>query len=130
MRPYCELPVPHFCSLKLSTNELGIAAFAFALVFGAFAFALAVTLLLRFSLRVLAFRLILLLFEPRLASATSITTTPMPITNIAASPPSTHQTALDFFRGGAAVGGGVHCGGGGGDAGVVGRGLTTCGCGR
>jgi len=50
----------------------------------------------------------------------------------AASAPSIHQTALDFFRGGAAAGVGDHCGagGGGGGGGVVGRGLTTGGCGR
>src|SRR5215213_1835710 len=126
MRPYCESPVPHFLSLKLSTVEFGIVAFAFTFVFGTFA--LTVTLLLRFSLRVLAFRLFVL-FDPRLASAMSITPTPTPITTTAASPPSLHQIALDFLRGGVAAGAGVHWGGGGG-CGVVGLGVTTCGCGR
>ena len=104
-------------------------SFAFALVFEVFV--LAVTLLLRFSLRVLALRLFVLPFEPRLASAMIITTRPTPMTSSAASPPSIHQTALDFLRGGGApVGGGVHCGagGGGGGGGVVGLGVT-CGCG-
>ena len=94
----------HFCWLKSSTSESGIAAFAFALVFETFAlaFVLALTLLLRFSLRVLALRLLVLAFEPRLASAMIITTIPTPMTSSAASPPSIHQTALDFLRGGAA----------------------------
>src|SRR5215212_11045215 len=127
MRPYCDTPVPHFCWLKSSTSDLGGPAFAFAFTFEAFV--LAVTLLLRFSLRVLAFRLVVLVFEPRLARAMIITTTPMPMTSMAASPPSIHQIALDFLRGSAAVGVCVHCCGGGG-GGVVGRGVTTCGCGR
>ena len=55
------------------------------------------------------------------------------------SPPSIHQIAFDFFRGGgAAVGPGVHCCGGGGAgaggvrAGVVrlGVGMLTAGSGR
>src|SRR6185369_10057083 len=127
----------HFCSLKSSTSEFGITAFAFALVFETFAlaFVLALTLLLRFSLRVLALRLLVLAFEPRLARAMTITTRPTPMTSSAASPPSIHQTAFDFLRtgGGAPVGGGVHCGagGGGGGGGVVGLGVTTgCCCGR
>src|SRR6185369_414052 len=126
-------PMRHFCSLKSSTSEFGIVAFAFALVFETFAFALAVTLLLRFSLRVLALRLFVLPLEPRLASAMIMTTRPTPMTSSAASPPSIHQTALDFLRDGVerGVGVGVHCGagGGGGGGGVVGLGLTTCGCG-
>src|SRR5215213_7413724 len=123
----------HFSWLKSSTSEFGIATFAFALVFETFAlaFVLAVTLLLRFSLRVLALRLFVLPFEPRLASAMTITTRPTPMTSTAASPPSIHQTALDFLRGGGAEGGGVHCvGGGGGGGAVAGRGVTTCCCGR
>src|SRR5215217_3363273 len=122
------MAAPHFCWLKSSTIEFGIAAFAFALVFDAFVFA--ETLLLRFSLRVLAFRLFVFPFEPRLANETIMTTRPAPITTSAANPPSIHHTAFDFLRGGAAVGGGVHCCGGGGGGGVVGRGLTTGGCGR
>src|SRR6185369_11709594 len=113
----------HFSWLKSSTSEFGIAAFALALVFETFAFALAfvlaLTLPLRFSLRVLALRLLVLPFEPRLARAMTITTRPTPMTSSAASPPSIHQTALDFLRGGggAPVGGGVHCGAGGGGGG-------------
>src|SRR5262249_7385081 len=125
----------HFSSLKSSTREFGIAAFAFelALMFEGGVFAL--TLLLRFSLRVLAFRLLVLLFELRFASTRTITSRPPPMTMNAASKPSIHQTALDFLRGGAAERGcGVHCGagGGGGGGGVVGLGLTTGGgcCGR
>jgi len=88
-------------------------------------------LLGRFSLRVLSFRLDVLLFELMLANAMIITTIPMPMMNSAASPPSTHHTAFDFLRGGALGGGGVHCCGGGGGGGVVvGRGVTTSGCGR
>jgi len=132
MRPYGDVPVPHFCWLKSSMKEEGRAAFAFALMFEALAFALAVTLLLRLSLRVLAFTLVFV-FEPRLANAMIITTTPMPMMSTAASPPSIHQIALDFLGVGAPGGVGCHCGGGGGGGGggvVVGRGVMTCCCGR
>ena len=64
-----------------------------------FVFVFAEMLLLRFSLRVFAFRLLLFAFAPRLASAMSITTRPTPITIAAASPPSIHHTAFDFLRG-------------------------------
>ena len=104
--------------------DVGVVAFALELVF-----VFAVTLLLRFSLRLFAFRLLLFAFAPRLANATSITIKPTPITRTAANPPKIHQTALDFF---CCTGGGVgrHCGccacrcGGGGGGGAVGLGLT------
>jgi hypothetical protein len=48
---------------------------------------------------VFAFRLPFV-FDPRLASAMIITTSPTPITTRAASPPRIHQTAFDFARGG------------------------------
>ena len=94
----------------------GVVAFALELVF---VFAM---LLLRFSLRLFAFRLLLFALAPRLANATSITIKPTPITTAAASPPNIHQTALDFF---CCTGGGVGlhcgccgCGGGGGGGGA------------
>jgi hypothetical protein len=74
-------------------------------------------LALRFSLRTFAFRFV---FDPRLASAMTITTRPMPMMSTAASPPSIHQIAFDFFRTGAGAGVGVHCGGGGAGGGVGG----------
>ena len=82
---------------------------------------------LRFSLRLFAFRLLLLLLAPKLARAISMTTKPMPMMKMAASPPKIHQTAFDFLRG-AGAGVGDHCGcgggGGGGGVGVVGLAVT------
>jgi hypothetical protein len=52
---------------------------------------------------------LVLVLDPRLASAMIITTRPTPITTRAASPPSIHQRAFDFLRGGAAEGAGDHC---------------------
>jgi len=62
----------------------------------------------------------------------------MPMMSTAASPPSIHQIAFDFFRIGAGAGVGVHWGGGGGagggvggrgGGGCVGLGATTAGSG-
>src|ERR1051325_3079320 len=119
MRPKSDCPVPHFFSLKSSVNKAGTVAFAFVFAF-ALLFVLVVTLALRFSLRTFAFEL--LVFADRLSAMTS-TTRPTPTMTSAANPPSIHQMAFDFFRGGgAAVGPGVHCccGGGGGAGGGVG----------
>jgi hypothetical protein len=129
MRPNCPLPIPHFCWLKSSVSDVGREAFEFAfMLLGTLA--LTVTLLLRLSLRLVTLEL-LVFVELRLANAMIITTRPTPMIKTAASPPRIHQTALDFFRGGAAVGPGVHagggCAGGGGGGGCVGRGLTTGG---
>src|SRR5262249_32069026 len=125
--PNADCPVPHLFSLKSSVNEVGTVAFAFAFVLLTFVFA--VMLALRFSLRTFAFEL--LLFVDRLASAISMTMSPTPIMTTAVSPPSIHQIAFDFFRGGAATGAGTHCccgGGGGGDGvGVVRRGVAVTG---
>src|SRR6185436_12728009 len=108
MRPYGPLPTPHFCWLKSSLSEVGTETFEFAFVLGTLA--LTVTLLLRFSLRLVRLELLVLVVL-RLANAMIITTRPTPIIKTAASPPRIHQTALDFFRGGAlATGAGVHCG--------------------
>src|ERR1700741_1068112 len=129
MRPYGPLPIPHFCWLKSSAVEVGIATFAFALVLGRFAFT--ETLLLRLSLRMFALEL-LVLVGLRLASPMIMTTRPTPMIRTAARPPRIHHSALDFLRGAAvalAVAG-IHCGGGcggGGGGGAVGRGLTTGG---
>ena len=111
--------------------DVGAAAFAFALATFAFAtfalaFVFAATLLLRFALRVLA--VFVLVLDPRLANAMIITTRPTPITTKAVSPPSIHQRALDFLRGGAAEGAGVQCWGAGG-GGAAGLGFTA-GAGR
>src|SRR6185369_181507 len=109
MRPYCPLATFHFCWLKSSVNEVGRDAFEFAfMLLGTLA--LTVTLLLRFSLRLATLEL--LVFELRLANAMIITTSPTQIIKNAARPPRIHQTAFDFFRGGAAIGVGVHAGGG------------------
>src|ERR1044071_7962258 len=130
MRPYGPLPTPHFCWLKSSENDVGREAFEVAFVLGTLA--LTVTLVLRFSLRLVTLELFVLVVL-RLANAMIMTTRPTPIIKTAASPPRTHQIALDFFRGGAlATGAGVHCGccggRGGGDGDVTGgRGLTTGG---
>ena len=134
----------HFCSLKSSVNDAGKVAlvfafvFAFALLVFAFAFAFVVTFALRLSLRLFAFELFVLV--DKLANAMTSTTRPAPTTIRAVSPPTIHQIAFDFFRGGgAAVGPGVHCccgggGAGGGGAGVgvarLGVGVVTAGSGR
>src|SRR5690242_18344063 len=135
MRPNADCPVPHFFSLKSSVNEAGTVAFALAFAF-VLAFALVVTFALRFSLRTFAFELFVLL--DRLASAMTSTTRPTPIITSVMNPPSIHQIAFDFLRGGAAavgpaVGPGVHCCGGvagGGGAGVGRVGAVTAGSGR
>ena len=68
-----------------------------------------ITLALWFSFR---FKVPLFAFAALiLARAIIITTRPIPMIPNAATPPSTHQTAFDFFCGGAAAGIGVHCGG-------------------
>src|SRR5687767_126894 len=108
-RPNADEPAFHFCWLKSSVNDVGDPAFTFALP--VFVLVLTTTLALRFVLRVLALRL--LFFDSRFANAISMTTRPAPITASAATPPSIHQTALDFLRGGGA-GVGDHCCGGGG----------------
>ena len=126
--------MPHFCSLKSSVSDAGATV---ALVFEFETFAFTVTLLLRFSLRLFAFEVLVLLFE-RLASTINITTRPTPITATAANPPRIHQIAFDFLRGAIVgiglTGGGAHCGGvcgvGGGGGGGVGRGLGAGCCGR
>src|SRR4051812_24982709 len=105
MRPNCDTPTFHFLSLKSSAS--GPVGVTLALLLGTFA--LTMTLALRLLALVFALRL-LLVFEPRLASAMSITTSPTPITTIAARLPSIHQTAFDFLRG-ACVGAGEYCGG-------------------
>jgi hypothetical protein len=72
---------------------------------------------------------LLFVFEPILANAISMTTSPTPITTSAAKPPRIHQTAFDFLRGGC-VGVGDHCcggGGGGGGGAGVGRGVAVLG---
>jgi hypothetical protein len=125
--------VLHFCSLKSSVNEAGTVAlvfvFAFAFAFELLVFAFVVTFALRFSLRPFAFALFVLV--DRLASAMSSTTKPAPTTISAMSPPTIHQIAFDFFRGGGAgVGLGVHCGGGtGAGGGGVGTGVVRLGVG-
>ena len=106
-------------------NEAGkvalVFAFAFEFEFELLVFAFAVTFALRLSLRAFTFELFVLV--DRLANAMTSTTRPAPTTIRAVSPPTIHQIALDFFRGGgAAVGPGVHCGGG---AGAGGRGVGT-----
>jgi len=106
-------------------NEAGTVALVlvFAFVFALLVFAFVVTFALRLSLRLFAFALFVLV--DRLASAMSSTTKPAPTTISVMSPPTIHQIAFDFFRGGgAAVGPGVHCGGGAG-AGAGGRGVGT-----
>ena len=70
------------------------------------------------------FVLLLLVFEPMLDSAISMTTRPIAMTPTIATPPTIHQIALDFFRAATAgneVGGGVHCclGDGGDDGGAA-----------
>src|ERR1044072_5181106 len=133
MRPYCPLPTPHFCWVKSSLSDVGREAeFEFALMLAG-RLALTVTLALRLSLRFVTLEL-LVFVEFRLANTMIITTRPMAMTTTAASPPKIHQTAFDFFRGGAAIaaGAGVHCGGCvgggvGGGGGCVGLGLTTGG---
>jgi len=99
------------------------------LVTFAFVFVFVVTLLLRLSLW-FALELLVLVFDPRLASAITMTISPAPIISTAAKPPRIHQIAFDFLRGGGADGGiGDHCGGGGGGC-TVGLGLTTADSGR
>ena len=73
----------------------------------------------------LVLAVLVLVFDPILASAITMMTRPTPITRAAANPPSIHQIAFDFFAGGAG-GEGVHCGGGGG-GGAVDRGGTGAG---
>src|ERR1041385_1314791 len=130
--PYADVPVPHLFSLKSSVNEVGTVALTFAFVLLlTFVFVVTFAFALRLSLRTFTFELLLL--ADRLANAITITTSPMPMMTTAMSPPSIHQIAFDFFRGGAAVGVGVHCccgGGGGGGGGAVRRGVVTGGSGR
>ncbi len=109
--------MPHFCWLKSSAKDAGTDVLVFELL----VLVLAVRLLLRLSLRVFAFKL-LFVFDPRLANAISMTSRPTPMMITAASPPSIHHTAFDFFCG-AACGAGRHCCGGGG-AGVAGLGAA------
>lgn len=100
--PNCELPTPHFFSLKSSVRTAGVVVFV--LPFEAFAFT--VTLALLLTSRLLTFKL-LLFGELMLAKAIIMTTKPAPITNRAATPPRIHQIAFDFF-GGALDGVGDH----------------------
>jgi len=91
------LPVPHFASEKSSVNEVGRFALVLVLVLVlAFAFAL------RLGVREFEYtRLVfVLVFEPRLANAMIIIIAPSPTMPTAMTPPSIHQIALDFFRGG------------------------------
>jgi hypothetical protein len=70
---------------------------------------------------------VLMLVELRL-SAMKTTSRPTPIISTASRPPSTHQIALDRFRG-AGGGVGVHCCGGGG-GGAMGLAVGAVGAGR
>src|SRR5436190_24036748 len=108
--PKPELPVPHFCSVKSSLKfEPDPFVFVFAVLVLTLVFVFVfVTLLFRFTLRLFELLVFVLLM---LASAITMTTSPIPITANAASPPSIHQIAFDFFLG-ATVGVGDHCGGG------------------
>ncbi len=121
-------------------NEAGKAvlafAFAFAVEFELLVFAFVVTFALRLSLRAFTFRFLL---STDSANTMNTTARPPPTMISAESPPTIHQTAFDFFRGGgAAVGPGVHCGGGAGaggggvGTGAVrrGAGVVTAGSGR
>ena len=78
----------------------GVVAFALELVF-----VFAVMLLLRFSLRLFAFRLLLFAFAPRLANAMSMTIKPTPITTDCGESTEYPPDRIRFFLRGA--GGGV-----------------------
>ena len=110
-------------------NDVGTVALVFAVPFELLVFVFVVTFALRLSLRPFAFELFVLV--DRLANAMTSTTRPAPTTIRAVSPPTIHQIAFDFFRGGgAAVGPGVHCGGGAGaGGGGVGTGVVRLGVG-
>src|SRR6185369_1159158 len=104
MWPNFDSPVPHLGSEKSSIRDPGV---RLLLVLGLDALVFETTFALRFSLR---FKLPLFEFAALiLARAIIITTRPIPIIPSAATPPSTHHTAFDFFRGGATAGIGVHC---------------------
>src|SRR6476660_8505399 len=106
MRPNFDSPVPHLDSEKSSIREPGVRlllAFGLDVLELIFETTLALWFSLRFKLPLFEFAALIL------ARAIIITTRPIPMIPSAATPPSTHHTAFDFFRGGAAAGIGVHC---------------------